>query len=183
MYEVEIKLELPEGLDPIRERLEALDAEAVGTVIQHDTYYDAPHRSFPDTDEALRLRREESAAETIIRITYKGPLVEAASKTRRELETDVADGETMAGILEALGFDQAAVVEKQRERYTIDDYHITLDTVTDLGTYIEIETAHPVPEETIESKRTGAIEVLTELGLDPNEQIRTSYLELLLDES
>ncbi|MFB6211840.1 MAG: class IV adenylate cyclase [Halobacteriales archaeon] len=182
MYEVEIKLELPGGLEPIRDRLAQQGAQDRGTVIQRDTYYEAPHRSFPETDEALRLRRERTAGETTAQLTYKGPLVEAESKTRRELETGVDDGATVADILEALGFEPAAEVEKHRDRYVLGEYHITLDDVTDVGTFIEIESSDPVPEAEIESVREGARERLRELGLDPTEQIRTSYLELLLTE-
>ena len=56
MYEVEIKV--PAELDGVRDRLRAVDAERVGARRQRDTYYDAPHREFAETDEALRGRRE-----------------------------------------------------------------------------------------------------------------------------
>ncbi|MFB6301037.1 MAG: class IV adenylate cyclase [Halobacteriales archaeon] len=182
MYEVELKLGLQEDSDPIRDRLDELGADDYGTVIQRDIYYDAPHRSFADTDEALRLRRERTVGEADIRLTYKGPLIESDSKTRQELETGVDDGDTAAAILEALGFDPAAEVEKHRDRYMIDGYVITLDDVTDLGTFLEIESADPVSEDRIDAVREGAIDLLEELGLDPSNQIRTSYLELLLAE-
>jgi adenylate cyclase class 2 len=179
MYEVELKVQASH--DAVRERLDALGAERAGTVTQADTYYDAPHRDFAETDEALRIRREERGDEATTRVTYKGPLVEAASKTRKEVETGVADADRFDDILDALGFSPAAVVEKERERYALDGYTVTLDTVADLGEFVEIE--RDAPETEVETVREGAVARLRDLGLDPDDQIRTSYLGLLLDSS
>jgi adenylate cyclase class 2 len=181
MYEVEVKV--PADHDAVRERLAAVGAESLGMVTQRDTYYDAPHRSFAETDEALRIRRihEEVTADAPgeTRVTYKGPLVDAASKTRREHETGVDDGETMDSLLRALGFEPAAVVEKTRSRFRVDGYTVTLDRVTDVGDYVEVETE----SETVDRAREGAFDLLADLGLDPENQVRTSYLGLLLAET
>lgn len=180
MYEVEVKV--PADHDAVRERLAAVGAESLGMVTQRDTYYDAPHRSFAETDEALRIRRihEEVTADAPgeTRVTYKGPLVDAASKTRREHETGVDDGETMDSLLGALDFEPAAVVEKERERFGLGEYTVTLDAVTDLGEFVEVETESA----NVEAAREGAFELVRDLGFDPDDQIRTSYLGLLLDE-
>ena len=177
MYEVELKVRASH--EAVRERLSALGAERVGRVRQVDTYYDAPHRDFAETDEALRIRREEADDGSTTRITYKGPLVEAASKTRREVETGVDDADRLDEILGALGFSPAAVVEKDRERYALDGYTVTLDTVGDLGEFVEID--REATEADLETVREAAAAHLRDLDLDPDEQIRTSYLGLLLD--
>jgi adenylate cyclase class 2 len=180
MYEVEVKL--PADHDAVRARLAELGAESRGTVSQRDTYYDAPHRSFAETDEALRIRRvshgDDSAGSRETYLTYKGPLVDADSKTRREHETGVDDGETMDSLLGALDFEPAAVVEKERERFGLGEYTVTLDAVTDLGEFVEVETESA----NVEAAREGAFELVRDLGFDPDDQIRTSYLGLLLDE-
>ncbi|RKD97223.1 class IV adenylate cyclase [Halopiger aswanensis] len=208
MYEVEVKVPADPDLAAVRERLERgggsdgedearrLEAERAGTVVQEDTYYDAPHRSFPETDEALRIRREsrpdadQTDAES--RITYKGPLLDDESKSREEIETGVADGEKMDAVLTNLGFAPAATVRKEREHYTLertvgDDgdrraytYTITLDAVDDVGEYVEVET-DVEREADLEPAREGAYAVLESLALDPADQIRTSYLGLLLE--
>jgi adenylate cyclase class 2 len=185
VYEVELKLRTGHGR--VRERLDALGAEPLGRVEQVDTYYDAPHRSFAETDEALRVREERTDGDRAngdgtdgdrtIRITYKGPLVEAASKTREEHETTVGDGAETRAILDGLGFAPAATVRKERERFAYEGYTVTLDTVEGLGEFVEVETE----AEAVEAAREGAVAVLRELGLDPDEQVRTSYLGLLLD--
>ena len=180
MYEVELKV--PADLERVRTRLESLDATPEGQVVQRDTYYDAPHRSFPETDEALRIRRESSRAtpETAARLTYKGPLVDDDSKSREEFETAVDDGETMAAVLEHLGFEAAATVRKDRERFSLEGYTVTLDSVADVGEYVEVETDVERGAD-LEPARDGAVDVLERLGLDPDDQVRTSYLGLLLE--
>lgn len=179
MYEVELKLRADH--DTLRERLEAAGAEQTDSRKQTDTYYDAPHRSFAETDEALRIRHEQPAeGEAVTKLTYKGPLIEAESKTREEHETAVESEDALAGVLAGLGFEPAATVEKEREFYTLDGYTISLDQVSGLGEFIEIE--QETTEAAVESVREGAVELLEELGLDPTEQIRTSYLGLLLQQ-
>ncbi|CCQ35551.1 adenylate cyclase domain protein [Natronomonas moolapensis 8.8.11] len=175
MYEVELKVRAEH--DRLRPRLESMDAAPDGTVSQVDTYYDHPVREFAETDEALRIRRETDDSGERAKVTYKGPLVDAASKTREELETGVDDGDTMAGVLESVGFEPAATVEKRRERFRCGEYTVALDTVDGLGEFVEVETE----AEAVESAREGAVELLERLGLDPADGIRTSYLGLLLD--
>lgn len=200
MYEVELKVRADHAV--VRERLAELGAEHVERVEQADTYYDAPHRDFAETDEALRVRREtvvpvdESASEqtasdagdadarpapTDVRVTYKGPLVDDTSKTRREFETGVDDGETMGKVLGGLGFDPAAVVEKTRDRYRLDDYVVTLDSVAGVGEFVEVE--REVPESEVTAAREGAFDLLDRLGLDADDTIRTSYLGMVLGDA
>jgi adenylate cyclase class 2 len=189
MYEVEMKVRADHG--SVRERLAEAGADPLGGVRQVDTYYDAPHRDFAETDEALRIRRETPAdgaaevdeddtdADTGARVTYKGPLVEQESKTREEHETGVDDGAELDAALRGLGFSPAATVEKERERYALDGYTVTLDRVEGLGEFVEVE--REAKEADIETVREGAAAVLERLGLDPEAGIRTSYLGLLLE--
>ena len=180
MYEVEVKVRADH--DDVRERLAELGADPVNEVTQEDTYYDAPHREFAETDEALRVRRESPENfETFAELTYKGPLVEAESKSRREIETVVEEGEAADAILEALGFDPAATVRKDRRRFALDGLTVTLDRVEGLGEFVEVETETEEDETALEAARERAYEILRDLGLDPDEQIRTSYLGLLLE--
>ena len=198
MFEVEIKV--PADVDAVRDRLSEAGAERVDARRQRDVYYDAPHRDFAETDEALRVRRETSlpagigstepgdeasggAEAATIKITYKGPLLDEGSKTRAEQETEVADSEAAAGILSGLGFEPAATVEKRREFWAYDGFTVTLDAVDGVGEFVEIE--REVDEKAaIERVRDDALDALDRLGLDGAEQVRTSYLGLLLaDES
>ena len=180
MYEIELKVRADHG--PVRERLGELGADPLDTVTQVDTYYDHPDRNFARTDEALRIRREEPADDDpVTRLTYKGPLVESASKTREEIETRVGDGDAMDAALRGLGFDPVPPVRKERERFRLEEYTVTLDTVAGAGTFVEVE--REGSEDEIEAVREGARAVLRDLGLDPTDHVRTSYLELVVDPS
>jgi adenylate cyclase class 2 len=194
MYEVEIKV--PADVDAVRERLRAAGAERADARHQRDVYYDAPHRDFAETDEALRVRRETPLPDGIgspdggngggggeddetVKITYKGPLLDEGSKTRTEHETAVADGDAAAGVFAGLGFEPAATVEKRREFWAYDGFTVTLDAVDGVGEFVEIE--REVPESAaIEATRDEALDALDRLGLDGSSQVRTSYLGLLL---
>lgn len=180
MYEVEVKVPADHG--PVRERLTRLDAEPLGTVHQHDVYYDHPTRSFAETDEALRLRREstvDEAGTVEATLTYKGPLVDDASKTREEVETGVVDGEALDAVLRAVGFEPAATVEKERTRYALDGYTVALDAVAGLGRFVEVEAEGEEAE--VAELREGAFDICERLGLDPDDSTRASYLAMLLD--
>lgn len=190
MYEVEVKVAA--DLDRVRGLLRAIGVEELGTVVQEDTYYDAPHRSFAATDEALRIRSQDDGTQSATRVTYKGPLVDDESKTREEVEVEVMDPKRMDDILRNLGFEPTATVRKERERYAFEGYTITLDDVDHVGEFVEVETAvtdtddnggtvDDEPETTLETARDGAYDVLARLGLDPDDQLRTSYLEMLLE--
>jgi adenylyl cyclase CyaB, putative len=178
MYEVELKIRADH--ERVRDRLADRDADRLEQVMQVDTYYDAPHREFAETDEALRVRREHHDEETAARLTYKGPLVEAESKTREEIEATIANGDDVSAIFEALGFEPAATVRKDRTRFHVDGLTVTLDAVGGLGEFIEVETEVET-EADVESAREDAAALLRDLDLDPDEQIRTSYLGLLLE--
>ncbi|UTF52323.1 class IV adenylate cyclase [Natronosalvus rutilus] len=196
MYEVELKVEVPATLEAVRACLESLGATHEATVVQADTYYDAPHRSFAESDEALRIRREavdgsdaDADTDTAValhdvdheaRVTYKGPLLEDDSKTRAEHETAVGDGETMDAALTKLGFEPVATVKKRRDRYSLEGYTVTLDAVEGAGEFVEVE-ADAETEAEIEEVREGAAAILERLDLDPSAQLRTSYLELVLE--
>lgn len=210
MYEVEMKVRARH--DPVRDRLRGVDATREWIGFQADTYYDAPDRSFAETDEALRVRRETTlpadaplAVDSLVDaydeddepfasldvnacITYKGPKVDESSKTRREIETGVATGDSAGAIFEALGFDAAATVVKRRERWTVDGVTVTLDDVDGLGEFVEVEIE--ADGETDVSKDTGldaprerVASTLRTLDLDPDTQIRTSYLGLLVQQT
>ncbi len=180
MYEVERKVKAEH--DPLRTRLEAVGATHTTTLTQEDTYYNAPDRDFAQTDEALRIRREHDAERKTEHtvVTYKGPLVDTESKTRKEAETTVDDGDAMAKILRGLGYKPAATVTKQRERYEYQQCVITLDSVTGIGEFIEVEYAEPVSEAEIATAREQVTTCLQALAVDSTKSIQQSYLELVL---
>ncbi|MHA1630591.1 MAG: class IV adenylate cyclase [Candidatus Heimdallarchaeota archaeon] len=173
--EVEIKLKI-ESLSDVEFLLLEKKAHLQAIVSQRDIYFAHPERDFGRTDEALRIREEGDKC----LLTYKGPKLDLQSKTRLELETIINDALTMGQILEKLGFQQMLVVQKERRIYQLGQITIALDILESLGTFLEIEQIIDNEEE-YETIREQLFDFLTTLGLNPEENIRKSYLELLLE--
>jgi adenylate cyclase class 2 len=113
-------------------------------------------------------------------MTYKGPKVDPLSKTRLELSVGLDDSREAGLILTQLGFKAVAEVTKIRSFYAIRDITVSIDDVTDVGLFLELERIVE-DENQIESARNDIFEVVRELGLNPDDSIRTSYLELYLE--
>jgi adenylate cyclase class 2 len=172
MLEVELKVKIP-SLDPVREKLAQKNAQFSGKVHEHDIYYNAPHRDFGVTDEAVRVRYINDHAV----VTYKGPKIKKFGlKAREELNFAVESGETFEKMLDRLGFTRTTEVNKWRENYKIGNASISLDMVDELGSFAEIE----VIVENEADNPTAHIEKLAkEIGVE-GEVLLASYLELLL---
>lgn len=138
MIEVEVKA-IANEFGSIRKKLVKLNASKVKIERQEDTYFNAPHRDFAITDEALRIRKIPENDNLRVFITYKGAKIDKSSKTRKEFEVGVVDAEVTKNIFESLGFKEVATVVKDREIYQLEEFIITLDTVKKAGTFVEIE--------------------------------------------
>ena len=173
MLEVELKVRVP-SLDPVRERLTEQKAKFSGKLHEHDIYYNAPHRDFGKTDEAVRVRYTDDHAV----VTYKGPKIKKYGlKAREELNFAVESGEAFETMLHRLGFTKTTEVNKWRENYTLGNASVCLDTVDELGTFAEIEVI--IEDETTDPSAQ-IDRIAREIGA-VGEPILASYLELLLE--
>jgi adenylate cyclase class 2 len=110
-------------------------------------------------------------------MTYKGPKIDPLSKTRLELSVGLDDSKEAGLILKQLGFKEVAEVTKIRAFYAIRDITVSIDDVIDVGLFLELERVVD-DENQVASARNDIFEVVRELGLNPEDSIRTSYLEL-----
>jgi adenylate cyclase class 2 len=171
MLEIELKVRV-ENIGPVRERLHLLSAVHGTDTQEHDVYFNAPHRDFARTDEAVRVRYSQGSCT----LTYKGPKNKNFTvKAREELNTGIESGPVLEKILIRLGFTRTADVRKQREYYTLNGASVALDQVEGLGSFVEIEV---IAEETGSSASDLISRLAGELGLT-GEPILLSYLELL----
>lgn len=179
MYEVEGKYRVTD-FSPIEAILADFEPCWREPVEQRDLYFAHPARDFAATDEALRLRvvGEENC------VTYKGPRIDATTKTRREIEIPLAAGrENAAGfceILKLLGFKPVREVRKVRRAACLTlggwPVEIALDEVDGLGRFVEIELTAQTGS--LDDARQALDKTAEELGL--TDGVRESYLELLI---
>lgn len=164
----------------IEAKLAELGVEIGPRVEQCDRYFSHPARDFAETDEALRIRQVGESSF----ITYKGPKLDATTKTRRELELPLVGGaagaEQFTELLAALGFVAVGEVRKHRRhaKLTWQDapVEVVLDEVDNVGTYVEVEL---VVNETQRESATALVEGLAaHMGLTQVE--RRGYVQMLL---
>ncbi len=178
-YEVEMKF--PVGDQTLLEtRLTELGATIASAQTEVDVYFAHPGRNFAQTDEALRIRRKGATNF----ITYKGPKLDATTKTRREIDLPLPSGEesaeTWTELLAALGFTVVGEVRKSRRKAHVAwqgrSVEISLDEVERVGRYVELELI--AEADGVDAARACITSLATELGLTGSE--RRSYLELLI---
>jgi adenylate cyclase, class 2 len=180
VLEVEVKFAVAD-FAPLEARLREWGAAFDPPRRDEDRYFNAPDRDFAATDEALRVR--SVGAKNVV--TYKGPKIDAQTKSRLEIETPLADGaeaaQNMTRFLSHLRYRATGVVRKTRRivRFERDgfDMHVSLDEVDDVGRYAEVETLAEEPQ--FAAAKAAVLAAAHELGMTQPE--RRSYLQLLLE--
>lgn len=161
-------------------RLAALGATISEPQGEVDIYFAHPTRDFAKTDEALRIRRKGRSNF----LTYKGPKIDATTKTRREVELPLQPDEESAAawvsLLQTLDFAPVAEVRKSRRKALVSwqgrRVEASLDEVEHVGTFAELELVVDDPD--LEPAKACIASLAAVLGLKQSE--RRSYLELLL---
>lgn len=168
--ELEAKVKV-DSHEPTRQRLRDAGAEAHGSHLQINTFFDTDDRSLRAADKGLRIRvnRDVATGKEEAVLTYKGPRQPGAFKSREEVETTVGSPENFATIVQALGYRQVLSFEKKRESWSLDGCQVELDEVPHLGDFVEVEGPS---EEAIR-------DVLKKLGLESAPYVRESYAGLL----
>jgi adenylate cyclase class 2 len=172
--EVEVKSRI-DDIGAFERRLREAGARRMKDVVENDTYYSHPCRSFVSTDEALRIRLEGKRAD----LTYKGPKLDKKSKSREEMviPLDGPEGaENVDAMLQRLGFSKVACVRKRRRVYLLGKFEVCVDRVERVGNYAELESR--VPKKNYARVLEEALALLDRLG--GKELERRSYLEMLL---
>ncbi|HJJ56223.1 MAG TPA: class IV adenylate cyclase [Methanocorpusculum sp.] len=139
--EIEIKVKV-QSLDQIRAKLQTSGAKLISEQDEHDTYYNAPHKDFAITDEALRVRCISNPKCTNIstNVTYKGSNIgHDGFKSREEIIVDISSFNDFNTILNRLNFKKTADIYKHREMYRCNQVIVALDNVKELGYFVEIE--------------------------------------------
>ncbi|MBQ2622182.1 MAG: class IV adenylate cyclase [Thermoguttaceae bacterium] len=198
-FEVEQKFQFEsekEFLDFTRSSLtllqERFNGKELGVVEETDVYYNHPSRDFVQTDEALRIRYRIVEGKSQLRITYKGPKLDAITKTRKELELPlVVDSDQDCSelklkwdsLLQALGFVPVGSVYKIRRKiqFVWDGVpaELSLDRLPAInGYFAEVELIAQT-ESDLDSSRAKLLQIADSLKLV--KVVKKSYLNLTLD--
>jgi adenylate cyclase class 2 len=160
--EIEIKFRV----EDLRELARRLRASGFRLVTQRthemNTLYDLPGQVLRRRGELLRLRKYGGEWT----LTHKGKGSPGRHKTRTEIETKVADGIRMDGILQALGYRPSFRYEKFRAEWSDGRGHVVVDE-TPIGNLGEIEGPARWIDRTAQR-----------LGIDARAYITKSYAEL-----
>ena len=147
MIEAELKARVR---DPaaLRDRLRRLASEEIS--VYRDTYYDQPGRDLTAQGRELRVRVMDTSGVRRAVLTYKEAAADAASGSKPEHETKVADALVVDEILRMLGLEHLVAFEKHSANYRFTamgrDMLATMVTVPEIdGVFIELETLVTVP--------------------------------------
>jgi adenylate cyclase class 2 len=161
-------LELKVRLDDPRkvsEKIKSINAEYKGELNQVDVYY--------RYKKGLLKLRTENGRQTLIKYNRNEKtgnrwsdyeLISLENNDAREYLDDILDTET--------------VVEKTRLLYLFDNTRIHLDAVKGLGSFLELETLVLNGKEDAEKRFNHIIKILE---LNPEDEIRKSYSDLMLE--
>ncbi len=177
---IEVEQKFPvTDLAEVESRLLALGASISPAIRESDIYFAHPCRDFAASDEALRLRCSDRGQW----ITYKGPKIDATTKTRREIDLalpgDADVDRQWRPLLEALGFRPIAEVSKRRRKAIVlwqgRQIEVSLDEVDRVGTFVELEIVTEAGD--LDAARAAIASLAEHMRLSGSE--RRSYLELL----
>ncbi|MDR0867452.1 MAG: class IV adenylate cyclase [Planctomycetota bacterium] len=165
--ELECKISLTaEAAAQLRARLTAIGAKFHGEEFEQNWVFDRDGELLARR-ETLRVRvnnHRESGS-----LTHKRPLVATDDryKSREEIETQVENAANVRAILQALGYAPSWYYEKRRQTWRDENFCIVLDTLPEIGIFVEIE----APDE------AGLSAMLDRLHLDRAASKNLSYAE------
>lgn len=160
--EIEIKIKLTESeFLGIKEKLTKI-AQLQNKSNQMDRYFMPPNKNFLEP-------------------TYKHfyPENEKIKTYCDELETDIVNLEQFEKTLRALEFKELVTITKEREVWIFDEFEISLDSVKELGYFIEIEALKDFGG--IEETRKKLLNFAILLGVDITQIQKINYPFLLLE--
>lgn len=178
--EVEIKIRIDPNLFLIiKEKIKQI-AKFAKKTLQVDEYYTPQHKNFVEPNYpfewlSIRKRGEKSF------LNYKHFYPENVEITSHcdEFEALIDKPEQIEKIFSKLNFKKLITVEKDREAYVCkDEFEIALDTVKDLGFFMEIEALKDLGG--IDQTRKKLISFAEELGVDATNTEKRGYPYLLM---
>ncbi len=150
---------------------------------QKDIYYTPAHENFlkkKPISEWLRIRntKEEKT------INYKNWSNSNGNNkiSCKEIEIEIDDYNGMIEMLNALDFKQIIVVEKTRNSFEYNNIVISIDSIENLGDFIELEFKTNLYDNENESMKY-IMDTIEELNVKVGEQIFAGYPQLVMEKN
>jgi predicted adenylyl cyclase CyaB len=166
---VEVKARCADAdTERLRRRVLDVGSKYVGTFHQIDTYFNSPKGY-------LKLRETEGGSSMLI---YYERDVIAGSKESNVLIVEVSNPSGLKNLLKtSLG--TRIVVEKSRQIFHFNGTEIHLDSVKDLGTFIELERLTKKEPNALSKSYRAVMLLVKELGINEGDLLKGSYSNLL----
>ncbi len=172
MREVEVKAQI-RNLNHLLEGLASIGCVLSSATQQKDTVYVPKGMGIPVPENTNVLRLREQGNKVLL--TLKIPKTNQLDCIEKELE--ISDASEMEAIILLLGFEKASFTEKFRRKGKVGDLEVCVDSVTDLGDFIEVEKL--VDESAGEGVQTELFAFLQSLGVVEADQVFEGYDILL----
>lgn len=185
--EIEVKMQLDEKvLDSFKNWLSA-NAQYKGQEDHYEHYLNNPTKSFyfisdqgfTDALGSLRVRCCKQKGDSVC---YKFRHIDPeTNKTthRDEHESKVASGQSMLDLFRSLGYTEEIIIQKTRHLYTVGDFEICIDTVKDIGLFVEVELKKDI--EDVKKGLELIYDFLKNCGLKSFSQFDRSYTHMTLN--
>ena len=180
--EVEIKVKV-DNLKEIKKKVSKI-GKLIKAIKQIDDYYTPSHRNFftqkPHATEFLRIRTNPDK----VVFEYDRSINKRANGEHdyaEEYETEILDKKEFEKILGFLDFKKVLTVTKNREYWMCGKIEVALDTIKELGTFVEAEAKGDFKDEK-EAKKE-CIKFLENLGIKnvAKTAIHKGYSTMLFD--
>jgi adenylate cyclase class 2 len=174
MREIEIKFKAPDSAQ-ILQHLQELGCVLSEPVTQHDTLY-SYNGSTKEWDAVkgkvgqvvMRIRRQGNTAV----FNLKQQLTSEMDNI--ETETEVGDADAINKILGIIGYTPQVEVKKTRQKCKYNGYEICVDTVEQLGSFVEVEKLTDDDADPLQV-RGEIFKVAGLLGLSPSDEEALGY--------
>lgn len=178
MYEVEVKAKLRNREDVI-EKLIQLGCVFGQELHQIDHIFIPKDMIFPPPFEVpvLRVRKQND------RHFFTMKISQSNRQDCIEKELEISDGDKMLEILHHINYKKVPIVNKKRIKAKLNEIEVVIDSVKDLGEFIEVEKI--VEEENSELRQkiqAELLDFLTELGIPEEDHLAGSKYDIMLFE-
>lgn len=180
--EIEAKFPLINKEDTLV-KLKKLGKKVEENNYQKDIYYTPAHENFLEKrpiSEWLRVR--DTKKEKTINYKNWGNRDGNNKISCKEIEVGIDDYNGMLEMLNALDFKQIIVVEKTRNSFEYNNIIISIDSIENLGDFIELEFKTNLYDNEDESMKY-IMDTIEELGINVGKQIFAGYPQLVMEKN